>query len=570
MKNILILIIALTGYSVFSQSDTIQTNENKIVAFDKYLNHVIDSCSIKECSFKFRTFKKMQVSIYHVPLSNTETVNDILENDKVLRKLGTSAKAVARMDALSKSIKFDSKKGINELRRIFNLLADSKLYFADSIYIGIERLGMLNPDTNTAAFKLQMGYMHNFNSVQYLWILMKSWLELNSMSEMDQDYILLKEKMEILSDRLIEVTKGSYYKFAITDISKEKVKDISFSTQNDMFVDFNRLDFNQDMGYTGGLHLSFSTDFLKMRLFPYFNGDHILSYQKFATGFDVYTPYLRDTIQDLKAISYQHDRPFASTFYFGRTKYRLHKKGYLRHTGEFDLMVIRSQIGRYFQELLHKDFTVSSIKPVGWDHQISNGGRLGATIHHKFDFLLLSENASIFNGRKCAGMKFLNPYLSAEGQLSHEKTFIAAAATISSRDFYNSSGNHTDFKLKQLQKLRFDYSLGLQLSYVFHNSLLGDFGITKRIDDDIYDDEFLSTYYLPENLIVKWVWKVSGQINYHYRNTTLFYSFNLQKKEFREQPLYDVGNQAYKNILENRFDYTVYGWGAFGLIFNLR
>jgi hypothetical protein len=571
MKKLFIIFFTLFFNAGFSQSNQQQNKQDSIsiVTLDIHLNGIIDTISIKGCSFKYKKFKIMRKHIYNDTLTNTATIIDVIKNDKVLRNLGLSSRALSRMKKLSKVIHFDNVKDKYELRRRFNMLADSKLYFAESIYSGIELLGMFNPDTNTTALKLNMGYMNHFNSIHYLWICMKSWVDLNSLNPMDQNYIMLKEKMEVISDRLNEVTKDKYYKFAITDISKEKVKDVGILSQNDFFVLIPFLDFNKDMGYTGGLHLSISTDLFKMRLLPYINGDHILSYQKFGVGFDVFTPYIRDTLQEFKAISYQHDRPFASTFYISRTKYRLHKKGHLRHTGEFGLMIIGGQFGRYFQELLHKDFTVSSIKPVGWDHQISNGGRLGFKIHQKFDFLLSSKDASIFKKGKCAGMRNLNPYFSLEGQLSHELTFLGSSINISSRDFFNASGNQTDYKLKKLQKTRLDYSFGAQLSYVIHNSLLGDFGIFNRLNDDNYDDEYLSTYYLTDDLIVKWIWKLSGQINYHYRNSTLFYSINLQRKEFHERPLSDIVNPEYKNILEERFNYKYYGWGTIGLVFNI-
>ena len=287
---------------------------------------------------------------------------------------------------------------------------------------------MYDNSVSVETFKNNLGYIESYNTIQYLHDCLTEFLGDNQGIENGNNDTRIQEKLFVLSNRLRQLTKQRFYKFGYTEISEQCVKDVVVFTNNDMFTDFNTFDFNQDMNHTGGIHLSIGTDKLKMRLLPFINGDNIVSYQAFETGFDVYTPYLRDTNQIIKELSYSHDRPFASTFYFGRIKYRLHKKGHIRHTGHFNLMIIGGSQGRFFQELLHKDFIVSSIKPIGWDHQISNGGRLGYTIHHKFDFLLSSPNAAMFKGwDSITWMRFFNPFISFESRFSFDRTFLGGS-----------------------------------------------------------------------------------------------------------------------------------------------
>src|SRR3989338_2368177 len=260
--------------------------------------------------------------------------------------------------------------------------------------------------------------------------------------------------------------------------------------------------------------------------------------------------------------------PLLCIQFFGRTKYRMHRRGHIRHTGQFQMVIIGGQLGPYFQELLHKDVAVSSVKPVGWNNQISNGGRLGFHVYHKFDFMLFSEYASIF-GTKTPFFRYLNPFLGVALQASHEKSFVGAQLSFSSQDFFNASGNYQDFQLKKLQKIRLDYLLNFRYQYVLHNSLLEDFGMFKRAEDDPFDDEYLSVYFLQKNQIRRNVFTVSLQLNCRYRNMTFFYQVFLNTKEFSERELPTDINPEYAATLTERFKYQWYGYGSIGLVFNV-
>jgi len=573
LKNVcLVLFTILLHIQVFGQNRKLDTKEKEnLDRFDDYLANIVAKYNYSESHLKFTTYKKWlkNDTVDKTKRNPILAIKYTIENNEILKELGFKQAAIDKMRKEMVEIRLNSTNTQNEQRRIFQVISKSKFYFADGVYQGFDELGVYNKDSTIASFKLKVGYIKNYNTIHYLHVCLKNWIELNSLYSTNQNYTLLEDKMRVLNNRLTEITSENYYKFGYTEISNEKIKDIELNTSNDMFTDFNIFDYNKDMGYTGGLSMSFATDYFKMRLLPYVNGDNILSYQTIDIGFKVFTPYIRDTIQDLKLLSYQYDRPFASTLYLGRTKHRLHRNGNLRHTGKFHLIIIGSQTGKYFQELLHKDFTVESIKPVGWNNQISNGGRLGYSLYHKFDFLLSSENSSIIKPWKTTKTKFINPFLSFEGQLSHERTYVGSSLNISSSNFSNSSGKLNDFKLKKLQKYRFDYLVGAKMSYVVHNSLLGDFGITQRYDDDKFDDEFLSNYFLTSNLIENWVWDFYSQVSFKYRKTTFFYTLNFQKKEFKERTYEEGIDDNYKRILENRFNYNFYGYGTIGIVFNL-
>ena len=50
--------------------------------------------------------------------------------------------------------------------------------------------------------------------------------------------------------------------------------------------------------------------------------------------------------------------------------------------------------------------------------------------------------------------RIINPYVSAEIQMSHEKTYGGLAFNISSSDFKHTSGSGSDYKLEHMQKIR--------------------------------------------------------------------------------------------------------------------
>ncbi|MNK00323.1 hypothetical protein D3C87_181060 [compost metagenome] len=568
---------------VFGQESIAENiKKEKITALDERIDSLSKGHSSKELGFKRPQKKEMKALFSTViekkmtGISIKDSLVSFLKQDTLLKgvKISTNKDAVIGNTAveqvdillreLSDMAKFSSEQKSIE-RNVKRILSKNKLFFSEPGYEIIDELGMYDGSVSSEEFKDNLGYVNSYNTVQYLYQSMRNWLELKQAVKRDHNTTRMEEKLQILAVKLNQVANRRFYKFGFTDVSKQHVKDISVFTHNDLFA----VGLNQDMNHTGGLHLNIGTDKMKMRLLPYINNDNIVSYQMFETGFDVYTPYIRDTNQVIKELSYAHDRPFASTFYFGRVKYRLHKNGHIRHTGRFNLMIIGGSQGQFFQELLHKDFTVSSIKPVGWEHQISEGGRLGFTIHHKFDFLLSSPNAALFEKWKCDKMRFFNPFFSFESRFSYDRTFLGGSLNFSSRDFFNSSGNQGDFKLSKLQKVRVDYVLGFDLQYTIHNSTISDFGMFKRQDDDPYDDEYTSYYYMSRDQLIPWIWKARLRVNFRYRQATFFYEMVVNRKEFRELPLDDVLNPDHRKILEERFDYKVYGVGTIGLIFNL-
>lgn len=565
MKNLLAFTLLLLSYAVQAQQSS---HIAELRAFDHRMDFLVDSLSYSESHFSFCQVRKIAKRSKTKDKDLNQFIDMtalkiLLEEDATIQKLGLSQEALKLLSSESYIQNFHNRL-LGEKRRMFRTLSNSKLYFAKEVFDGMNLIHLFDANVDALTFQNDIRNLQNYNTVQYLYESLKSWLELNEQNKSSKNYEVLKNKMAVLETHLLDITSDTFYKYDFTEISHKKIKDITISTQNDLFLP----GLNRDMGYTGGLQLDIGTDYMKMRLIPYINGDNIVSYQSFTCGFKVFTPYLRDTVDALKLLSYQHDRPFASTQFIGRTKYRMNRRGHVRHTGQFQLLIIGGQIAPYFQKLLHKDVAVSSVKPVGWNNQISNGGRLGFHIYHKFDFMLFSEKASIF-GTKTPFFRYLNPFLTVDLQASHERSFVGAQLSFSSQDFFNSSGNHQDFQLKKLQKIRVDYLLNFRYQYVIHNSLLEDFGMFERAADDPFDDEFLSVYFLQKNQIRRNVFTFNLQLNCRYRNVTFFYQVFLNTKEFTERALPTTIDPGYAEILTERFSYKWYGTGALGFVFNV-
>lgn len=565
MKTLLITSFILLSYSVQAQQSE---HIAELRAFDDRMSFLVDSLSYSESHFSFCRLRKIAKRSKTKGKDLNEFIDmaalkTLLEEDATIQKLGLSEEALNLLSSESHIQNFHHRL-LGEKRRMFRVLSNSKLYFVDEVFDGMNLIHLYDAKVDALTFQNDIRNLQNHNTVQYIYECLKSWLDLNVENKSSKNYEVLKTKMAVLETHLLDITSDTFYKYDFTEIAHKKIKDITVSTQNDLFLP----GLNRDMGYTGGLQLDIGSDYLKMRLIPYINGDNIVSYQNFTCGFKVFTPYIRDTVDSLKMLSYQYDRPFASAQFFGRTKYRMHRRGHVRHTGQFQMLILGGKIAPYFQELLHKDVAVSSVKPVGWNNQISNGGRLGLHIYHKFDFMLFSENASIF-GTKTPFFRFLNPFLSVDLQASHERSFAGAQLSFSSQDFFNSSGNYQDFQLKKLQKIRLDYLVNFRYQYVLHNSLLEDFGMFKRAEDDPFDDEFLSVYFLQKNQIRRNVFTVNLQLNCRYRNVSFFYQVFLHTKEFTERERPPTIDPEYAAILNERFKYKWYGYGSIGFVFNV-
>lgn len=104
------------------------------------------------------------------------------------------------------------------------------------------------------------------------------------------------------------------------------------------------------------------------------------SYQTLLYGFDVYTPYFKDsTIFSADTSFNTKDRPHASFQYVGWSKKGLSRNGKYKWASTIKFGKIGGKAGAKFQNALHQDISYSP-RPKGWDAQIANGGRIGLLI----------------------------------------------------------------------------------------------------------------------------------------------------------------------------------------------
>lgn len=131
-----------------------------------------------------------------------------------------------------------------------------------------------------------------------------------------------KRNKTLLEARLADIESNQYSHYTSGITEDQKLKSMDFFMDNDMFTDFNVVDFNQDRELTGAGALTFSTDRLKWRFLNsgWFFGNfrnrstnEVMTYQTFRIGMMFHTPYIRYRAETALADTlYSLDRPFAS------------------------------------------------------------------------------------------------------------------------------------------------------------------------------------------------------------------------------------------------------------------
>jgi hypothetical protein len=297
----------------------------------------------------------------------------------------------------------------------------------------------------------------------------------------DSPYIL-KKQLKCVNKRMEDIMSREFSMYRFTETSKKVLKSINLEHTNDVFSLY-----NDDRDFTGGFRFEFTTDLLKMRLLPFkANGRDWYSYQSLFIGGEGYTPYLRDTTIFKTPTSVDStDRPYASFRYFGRAKYRISRHGRARIFTQFKLGSIGSTTPGNIQSVIHRDLTVSSFKPQGWDAQIAAGGRLAFSAEGTFEWLFVGRNGILWKTKKQGRFGSLNVSPLIEMKIGHDITSGSVGINLSNRNFKETGG---------LNSLLYSpYSIGgwlsniivnyrLQYRYVVHNSMLEGYGI---VDHDV-------------------------------------------------------------------------------------
>ena len=282
--------------------------------------------------------------------------------------------------------------------------------------------------------------------------------------------------------------------------------------------------------------------------------DNILSYQGIIFGAEAFTPYIRNTDSLEREQRYFDDRPFGSYEYFGRSKYRLHRRGFIRMASSMRFGTIGGKKSNTFQSVIHRDQTYKSIKVKGWDKQVANGGRFAWNIDHKLDLMLLSRCGDVFNlGCRDGVSRNLNIYTTANLHIGNHISSVGGGIGYTTLDFKNQSGTE-DIKLRPGRNSRISFTAEAWYQRIIHDSMIEGFGLFKTFPDDPFDDE--PTVSLPYELsgdeVVRDIASISASLNWRVNKATFFYKQIYHTKQH-----------------DTIFADNWYGWGTIGFNFLL-
>ena len=345
---------------------------------------------------------------------------------------------------------------------------------------------------------------------------------------------------------LIMKEKYPYYNYATQQ--KELIKFVSIRSGNDLFTlaglyslalpddkhirDGNTFfQRNDDRDYTGSFLLEIGTDYLKaMRRRP------VKTYQTILYGFDVYTPYFRDTLKFPNDTSYNRkDRPHASFQYFGWSKKGLSRRNKYRWATTIKFGKIGGNIGAKFQNALHQDISYSP-RPRGWSAQISNGGRIGFSVEYEREFwpidITMPKQHESNSWKKLHGSVFI------EEKLGTYMTTSGLGVRLTNKSLARNNQNFINHRIRQHVYDFVDnlmYSISFKATYVIHNSMLEGYGIFKTHETDNDPLTPHSIYYLNmepgQKQVRRMNYVLNTSISYTTRFGTLFYNWKSISSE---------------------------------------
>lgn len=367
----------------------------------------------------------------------------------------------------------------------------------------------------------------------------------NTSANQDRDILTLQSHLKLLQQHIEYLGSKEYCQYNDIEMSNKVLKSVNILHDNDVFAPG-----NQDKNYTGGFLLEFTTDYFKMRLFPFINGNRVVQYQGLILGGEGYTSILRNVDTAIKNVGYDTlDRPWASFIYIGRTKYRQHFRLPIRSKSSFRIGCIGCGGALTIQSTLHDDLTVTSEDPYGWDKQIASGGRLAFQIDHRIEMSIFENNNFILNygnyKRKRGWTN--NVYSLVDLNFGNRLTAMGVGFGFSSLDFKSVSGNN-DIGINH----NFWVKTELRYQYVIHNTMLEGFGITKPYASNQVDVENIDAYFLQEDEVNRNLFYWNLFIGYRFKKTTIYYQLTAHNKEYFKEKAEDA-----------------YAWGTIGLNFRL-
>lgn len=297
-----------------------------------------------------------------------------------------------------------------------------------------------------------------------------------------------EQQLAIVNQRLMEIMEEEFTNYGFSDATDQWLKWFSASHANDVLFALKR-GINDDRDLTGAFRFEAATDKFKMRLMPAglwsgtfsemlnWNSRNWYSYQSIFVGGEGYTPYLRDTcVFNSPTAVDSLDRPYASTRYFGRAKYRVTRLGRVAVKTEFKVGSIGKPSQGAIQAALHRDIAVSSVTPAGWESQIANGGRLMLSYQINAEWLWFKERKS--------NNFWLHPSAFIDAVTGHDNTSASVGFTLSNMNLRQRGGINMNTTNTGWDKwLTFCYTFSGR--YVWHNSMLEGYGwLRQQVDED--------------------------------------------------------------------------------------
>lgn len=327
----------------------------------------------------------------------------------------------------------------------------------------------------------------------YTLIVLKREIE-EDLDPLNSDFIKLKVK-RCIDQRISRLSKLVYPYYTYRTYQAMPVKFVSIGTGNDLFTVaglyatltgkettnskpyFQR---NDDRDYTGSFLIEIGTDYFRLP-----RRRKLKTYQTLLWGFDVFTPYFKDTIAFPKNDTFNvKDRPHASFQYFGWSKKGISLRDKYRWAFTFKFGKIGGYSGANFQTVLHQDVSFSP-RPRGWGAQIANNGRLGISLEgvHEWNKKLY-EHPSKDN-------YFWNLHLVSlvEYKVGTYMTNGGIGLAISNKNFKQNNHNFINHRTKQNVRHwneNLMYKVSFNTVFVQHNTMLQGYGIfsTGESKDD--------------------------------------------------------------------------------------
>lgn len=513
----------------------------------------------------------LSISMYGQNTDKIETkgVTVPLETDSIFLKVETNQDTILELKLLCEK---------------FQIEYDSLYFkvFKDTTILGVRTkvvrdlkksyIGNLGEKLMKILFKIESYTFYNLNISSetrrlivnihepYMLVLLEKAIDENNLKEKESSIFFTTKILNEISDQISLLMTNTLPGYRYPTKNKRILKFISIKTGNDLFA-FSRK--NEDRDYTGSLLIEFGTDYLNpQRRRP------LKSYQTFLVGFDVFTPQFNDTTKfkefdDVDSL----DRPHGSFEYIGWSKKGLSKFNNWRWSTTVKVGRIGGRIGETFQSILHQDVSFS-LRPKGWDAQISNGGRLGVSLETEHEFqLTLNEEKNYMNSLKNF---YLSPMI--EFKLGTYMTNATLGIQIGNKSFEQNNQNQINHRVHQGVKGKLDhfsYNISFKSTYVVHNTMLEGYGIINTTDQTPSKADLLtpkSIYVLQADQIQRLVHTARVRLSYTANHITFFYNWYAFSPETK------LGSLKTDNIYSSDVDLSNrwHNFAEVGISFNLK